>query len=124
MNSCVAQTRAKRLASNPRRVVPNFQLTEENRQSGHPQSFSHYASNAVKSTKYNLINFLPLSIMLQFTKVINCFYFANMILQMIPSVSTNFWGFTAVPLAVIIFIGVLKEGLSDYRRTIQDKKVN
>jgi hypothetical protein len=62
--------------------------------------------------------------MLQFTKVINCFYLANMILQMIPSVSTNFWGFTAVPLSVIIFIGVLKEAWSDYKRAKQDRKVN
>lgn len=47
-----------------------------------------------------------------------------MILQMIPSVSTNFWGYTAIPLCVIILIGVLKEGWSDYKRAMQDKKIN
>ena len=43
---------------------------------------------------------------------------------MIPSVSTNFWGFTAVPLALLIIIGVVKEAWADYKRAMQDRKVN
>jgi len=35
---------------------------------------------------------------------------------MIPSISTNFWGYTAIPLSVIIGLGILREGLADLKR--------
>lgn len=65
-----------------------------------------------------------MAFMLQFTKVINCFYLVNMILQAIPSISTNAWYYTAIPLSCIIGLGVLKEGLADLKRYQQDTKVN
>lgn len=78
----------------------------------------------MKSTRYNALSFLPVSLLLQFTKVINCFYLVNMVLQMIPSISTNEWYFTAFPLCVIIGLGILKEGLADFARYRQDRRVN
>ena len=62
--------------------------------------------------------------MLQFTKVINVFYLGNAILQSFPSVSTNDPLYTIVPLTILILLGVLKEGLADYKRYKIDKITN
>lgn len=108
----------------PRRVVPNLQLTEADRRAGHVQSQNLYYSNVVKSTRYNLVSFVPATLFLQFTKVINCFYLVNMILQMFPQISTNKWYFTAGPLSMIIFLGMVKEAIADLKRYLQDRQVN
>ena len=47
-----------------------------------------------------------------------------MILQMIPAISTNFWGYTLMPLSVIIGLGVVREGWADLKRHQQDKRIN
>jgi magnesium-transporting ATPase (P-type) len=88
------------------------------------QSQNLYYSNVVKSTRYNLISFVPATLFLQFTKVINCFYLVNMILQMFPQISTNAWYFTAFPLAFIIGLGMIKEAIADLKRYLQDRQVN
>lgn len=83
-----------------------------------------YPSNKVTTTRFNIFNFLPITILLQFTQVINVFYLGNAILQSFPSVSTNDPLFTIIPLIFLIFLGVLKEGLADYKRYKIDKTTN
>lgn len=83
-----------------------------------------YPSNKVTTTRFNIFNFLPITILLQFTQVINVFYLGNAILQSFPSVSTNDPLYTIIPLIFLIFLGVLKEGLADYKRYKIDKTTN
>lgn len=83
-----------------------------------------YPSNKVRTTRFNIFNFLPITIGLQFTKVINVFYLGNAILQSFPSVSTNDPLYTIIPLSILIFLGVLKEGLADYKRYKIDNMTN
>jgi len=105
-----------------RHVIPNLHLGEQ--QKDHPQALGVYATNRIKSTKYNIFNFVPIAFFLQFTKTVNCFYLVNMILQMIPSISTNDWFYTLIPLSCMIFLGMLREAISDYRRYRADEQVN
>jgi len=83
-----------------------------------------FPTNKVTTTRFNIFNFLPITILLQFTKVINVFYLGNAILQSFPSVSTNDPLFTIIPLSILIFLGVFKEGLADYKRYKIDKTTN
>lgn len=83
-----------------------------------------FPTNKVTSTRYTVFNFLPITFLLQFTKVINVFYLGNAILQSFPSVSTNDPLYTIIPLSVLIFLGILKEGLADYKRYKIDKAEN
>lgn len=70
------------------------------------------------------MTFLPMTILYQFTRVINCYYVINALLQSIPSVSIiKPWG-TIIPLSYIIAVGVLKEAIVEVRRWLQDRKVN
>lgn len=77
-----------------------------------------------KSTKYNIFTFLPATILYQFTRVVNCFYVFNAVLQSIPSISTNDPLFTIIPLAVIVALGILKELIVEISRWRADRKVN
>ena len=83
-----------------------------------------YPTNKVTTTRFNLFNFLPITIALQFAKVINVFYLGNAILQSFPTVSTNDPLFTIVPLSILVALGVLKEGLADYKRYKIDRETN
>ena len=90
----------------------------------HEQWNRKYASNRIKTTRYTWWNFVPLALFLQFTKVVNCFYVVNTILNSIPSISTNAPIYSGSVLALLILIGMLKEALADYKRYKTDKGSN
>ena len=83
-----------------------------------------YPSNKIKTTRYNIFNFIPITFLLQFTKVINVFYLFNMILQSIPEVSTNDWFYTLIPLSAMVSLGMVKEFVGEYKRWKEDKQSN
>ena len=85
---------------------------------------SLFCTNEIKTSRYNWYNFLPIAIAIQFTKVANVSWLFVMILNMFPAIRINSPLVVAVVLGVILFIGVLKEGISDLSRHKQDKKTN
>lgn len=87
-------------------------------------SSSSYPSNQVSSTKYNRWNFLPLALFQQLKNAVNIFFIVNGILQCIPSISTNNPLVSIIPVSWVILIGMLFEGLADYKRWKQDNRVN
>ena len=99
----------------PRTIYPNFTDNPNDRT---------YVSNKISTTKYTLLNFLPLTILLQFSRIANVFYLVNAILQTIPSISTNDPLATIIPLVYVVSLGILKEFLADYKRYKNDNKVN
>ena len=72
--------------------------------------------NGRKSTRYNIVTFLPIVFLYQFTRVINCFYVFNAVLQSIPSISTNNPLATIIPLSFVISVGILKEAIVELQR--------
>ena len=64
---------------------------------------------------------MPVSIFLQFTKVVNCFYFLQMVMQLIPSIRTINPSFAAVTLAILVIIGMIKELVADCKRLQTDR---
>ena len=60
----------------------------------------------------------------QFTKVVNCFYVANTILQSFPSISTNDPFYAGVVMVALVLIGMVKELLADMKRYKTDKDSN
>ena len=90
----------------------------------HEQWTRKYCSNQIKTTRYTWWNFVPIALFLQFTKVVNVFYLLNMILQMFPQVRTNAPENIAIVLSTLILIGMIKEGLADYKRYKTDKASN
>ncbi|XP_042411873.1 probable phospholipid-transporting ATPase 4 [Zingiber officinale] len=82
-----------------------------------------YTSNYITTTKYNIITFLPKALFEQFRRVANVYFLLAAVLSLTP-VSP----FTPVsmiaPLAFVVGLSMAKEALEDWRRFMQDLKVN
>ncbi|CAL5361204.1 unnamed protein product [Camellia sinensis] len=89
----------------------------------HEKKPLRYCSNYISTTKYNIITFLPKAIFEQFRRVANLYFLLTAILSL-----TDVAPFSAVsmiaPLAFVVGLSMAKEALEDWRRFIQDMKVN
>ncbi|KAG8643295.1 probable phospholipid-transporting ATPase 4 [Manihot esculenta] len=82
-----------------------------------------YCSNYISTTKYNIVTFVPKALFEQFRRVANIYFLLAAILSLTPVAP-----FSAVsmifPLAFVVGISMVKEALEDWRRFMQDMKVN
>lgn len=83
-----------------------------------------FCTNKIVTSRYTWWNFLPLSIAIQFAKVGNCAWLCVAILNAFPAVSVNSPLVVGSTLCLILLIGVLKEGFTDYARHRSDAKIN
>ncbi|KAG5835133.1 hypothetical protein ANANG_G00268910 [Anguilla anguilla] len=83
-----------------------------------------YATNAIKTSKYNLLTFLPLNLFEQFQRLANAYFFFLLILQLIPEISSLSWFTTVVPLVLVLSITAAKDASDDINRHRSDKQVN
>uniref|UniRef100_A0A8D3CFI9 Phospholipid-transporting ATPase n=1 Tax=Scophthalmus maximus TaxID=52904 RepID=A0A8D3CFI9_SCOMX len=72
-----------------------------------------YANNAIKTSKYNLLTFLPLNLFEQFRRLANAYFLFLLFLQLIPQVSSLSWFTTAVPLLLVLSISAVKDASDD-----------
>ncbi|OEL22475.1 putative phospholipid-transporting ATPase 4 [Dichanthelium oligosanthes] len=82
-----------------------------------------YPTNYITTTKYNIITFFPKAIFEQFRRVANLYFLLTAILSLTPVCPFSPVSMIA-PLAFVVGLSMLKEGLEDWRRFIQDMKVN
>lgn len=83
----------------------------------------YYCSNSISTTKYNIITFLPKAIFEQFRRVANLYFLFAAILSLTPIAPFSAVSMIA-PLAFVVGLSMAKEALEDWRRFIQDMKVN
>ncbi|XP_072959204.1 probable phospholipid-transporting ATPase 4 [Typha angustifolia] len=82
-----------------------------------------YPTNYISTTKYNIISFLPKAIFEQFRRVANLYFLLAAILSLTPVAPFNPLSMIA-PLAFVVGLSMVKEALEDWRRFMQDMKVN
>ncbi|KAJ0824495.1 putative P-type phospholipid transporter [Helianthus annuus] len=82
-----------------------------------------YCKNDVTTTKYNVITFLPKSLFEQFRRVANLYFLLVAALS-----ATSLAPFSALsliaPLVFVVGVSILKEGVEDWHRFLQDLEVN
>lgn len=83
-----------------------------------------YSSNKISTSKYNIVNFLPKSIMIQFMRLYNFYFLATVVLQGVPEVSTMPVYLAAVPFCFVIGVSILRELVEEIKRRRQDSQVN
>ncbi|CCD72226.1 Phospholipid-transporting ATPase [Caenorhabditis elegans] len=83
-----------------------------------------YADNVIKTSKYNIITFIPQNLFEQFQRIANFYFLVLMILQFIPQISSISWYSTAVPLVIVLAFSAIKDGYDDAQRHISDRNVN
>ena len=83
-----------------------------------------YKSNYIRTTKYTSWNFLPLSLLNQFKRKANIYFLLQAILNSIPAISALNPVTAILPLAFVLGVSMLREGLEDYQRYKSDVKTN
>uniref|UniRef100_A0A670JK10 Phospholipid-transporting ATPase n=1 Tax=Podarcis muralis TaxID=64176 RepID=A0A670JK10_PODMU len=81
-------------------------------------------SNCIKTSKYNVVTFLPINLFEQFQEVANTYFLFLLILQLIPQISSLSWFTTIVPLVLVLTITAVKDATDDYFRHKSDNQVN
>ncbi|EPS62728.1 hypothetical protein M569_12061, partial [Genlisea aurea] len=82
-----------------------------------------YCSNYISTTKYNVVTFLPKAIFEQFRRVANLYFLLAAVLSLTPISPFSAISMIA-PLVFVVGLSMAKEALEDWRRFIQDMKVN
>lgn len=83
----------------------------------------NYLGNFISTTKYNLVSFLPKALFEQFRRIANMYFLLCAVLSF-TAVSPSEPVATVTPLALVVGLSMLKEGLEDWNRFMQDVKVN
>ncbi|XP_043380394.1 probable phospholipid-transporting ATPase IM isoform X4 [Chelonia mydas] len=106
---------------------PVFHKEEERRVKAndpeHNEKFQ-YANNRIKTSKYNILTFLPVNLFEQFQRVANAYFLSLLILQLIPEISSLSWFTTIVPLMMVFTITAVKDATDDCFRHKSDNQVN
>ncbi|XP_043380395.1 probable phospholipid-transporting ATPase IM isoform X5 [Chelonia mydas] len=89
----------------------------------HNEKFQ-YANNRIKTSKYNILTFLPVNLFEQFQRVANAYFLSLLILQLIPEISSLSWFTTIVPLMMVFTITAVKDATDDCFRHKSDNQVN
>ncbi|XP_076656807.1 phospholipid-transporting ATPase IF [Halictus rubicundus] len=82
-----------------------------------------FPKNRVVSNKYTIWNFVPKNLFEQFRRVAN-FYFLMAALVAAVSSSTISPLTSILPLSFVVSVTACKQGYEDYRRYVEDKKIN
>ncbi|KAF4932706.1 putative phospholipid-transporting ATPase [Colletotrichum fructicola] len=83
-----------------------------------------YISNGIKTSKYNVFDFLPRQLLYQFSRLANAYMLVISILQVIPGFSTTGRFTTLIPLLIFLSLIIAKEGYYDWKRHRQDVAEN
>lgn len=75
-----------------------------------------FCTNEIRTSRYTLWNFLPLALMIQYTKVANISWTIVVILNSIKEIAVNSPVFIGSIMTIVLLIGITKEGITDYSR--------
>uniref|UniRef100_A0AAY4BEJ3 Phospholipid-transporting ATPase n=1 Tax=Denticeps clupeoides TaxID=299321 RepID=A0AAY4BEJ3_9TELE len=78
-----------------------------------------YATNSIKTSKYNLFTFLPLNLFEQFQRIANAYFLILLVLQLIPDISSLSWFTTVVPLVLVLSVTAAKDAIDDIWMDVQ-----
>lgn len=101
----------------PKRSAVDVHLLRDDLNQGFP-------TNAITTSKYTLLTFLPLNLMEQFRRVSNMYFLIVMVCTLIPG-ATSINPYSAVfPFMFVLSVAAVKDGYEDFKRHIADRNAN
>ncbi|KAG9490837.1 hypothetical protein GDO78_006263 [Eleutherodactylus coqui] len=83
-----------------------------------------YVGNKIRTTKYTFLTFLPKNLFEQFYRSANIYFLFLAVLNWIPQVEVFHKEITMIPLVIVLLVIALKDGVEDYKRYVNDRKIN
>uniref|UniRef100_H3CU53 Phospholipid-transporting ATPase n=1 Tax=Tetraodon nigroviridis TaxID=99883 RepID=H3CU53_TETNG len=80
--------------------------------------------NAIKTTKYTPLLFIPMNLFEQFHRLANLYFVGLAILNFVPVVNAFQPEVALIPICVILALTALKDAWEDFRRYQSDRKLN
>ncbi|KAJ2434152.1 hypothetical protein IWW46_006207, partial [Coemansia sp. RSA 2440] len=114
------ETRMAAASMPPRKIYLNTEVPEDEL----PAHAQNFCSNAITTSQYTLVNFLPKNLSRQFRRVANIYFLVLTILQLIGYFSVGSRFLTVVPIILVLAITALKDAFEDWRRHILDRHFN
>ncbi|KAG8004106.1 putative phospholipid-transporting ATPase VB [Nibea albiflora] len=84
----------------------------------------YFPGNAIKTTKYSLLFFIPMNLFEQFHRLANIYFVGLAILNFVPVVNAFQPEVALIPICVIMCLTALKDAWEDFRRYQSDRKLN
>ncbi|XP_075959614.1 phospholipid-transporting ATPase VB [Anarhichas minor] len=84
----------------------------------------YFPDNAIKTTKYTLLLFIPMNLFEQFHRPANIYFVGLAILNFVPVVNAFQPELALIPVCVILSLAALKDAWEDFRRYQSDRKLN
>jgi magnesium-transporting ATPase (P-type) len=81
-------------------------------------------NNTIDQSKYNIITFLPKSLLFQFFRLANVYFLVIAIIQSIPSISPLSPSTAIAPLVFVVSVSIIREGIEDLNRHKYDNQMN
>ncbi|KAJ2780447.1 hypothetical protein GGI15_003533 [Coemansia interrupta] len=104
----------------PRKIFVNTEIPEDELAT----HAHHFCTNAITTSQYTLINFLPKNLSRQFRRVANIYFLVLTILQLISYFAVGSRFLTVVPIILVLAITAIKDAFEDWRRHISDRHFN
>ncbi|KCV68524.1 hypothetical protein H696_04816 [Fonticula alba] len=102
---------------------PEDQIEPSSLAMPHPQN-SNFVQNAVSTSKYTILTFLPKFLFEQFGRASNFFFLVCACLTLVPNVGVISPALAAAPLLVVIVLSAFKELIEDFLRYWADRQTN
>ncbi|KAM8917516.1 phospholipid-transporting ATPase VD [Spinachia spinachia] len=97
---------------------------DDTRQQEVESVFNSYKGNAICTTKYTWLTFIPMNLFEQFHRVANLYFLFLALLNWVPVVEAFQREITMIPLVLVLTVIAIKDALENYRRYLFDRKVN
>ncbi|OHT00518.1 Phospholipid-transporting ATPase 2 [Tritrichomonas foetus] len=83
-----------------------------------------YCKNSIKNNKYNVFNFIPLVLMIQFSRFTNMYFLMVAASQVFKEISPVDLLTTWIPIFIIFVITMIREAFDDIKRRKEDSALN
>lgn len=84
----------------------------------------YFPGNAIKTTKYTPLLFIPMNLFEQFHRLANIYFVGLAILNFVPLVNAFEPTVAMIPILIIMSLTALKDAWEDFRRYQSDRKLN
>ncbi|KAK7023178.1 P-type phospholipid transporter [Favolaschia claudopus] len=98
--------------------LPRHELNSSN------EPIVRYPRNKVRTTKYTILTFIPRNLYEQFRRIANLFFLTLVVIQLFPIFGAASGKIAVLPLAFILTVTAIRDGVEDYRRGQLDEEVN
>lgn len=80
--------------------------------------------NKIKTSRYTVMNFIPLNLYKQLRKPATCFFCVTLLLVCIPAISPfSPWSYM-IAVMIVVGISMIKDGVEDYKKHLCDREMN